>query len=103
MDVIKIIQELNTRIANNFQDFKGSYLYGSRAKGNYKDDSDIDIVALFDEVNREKELKLYGFVGEIQYKYNVFIELHNYTLERLKKNPIFYDQVVNKGIFYGPT
>ncbi|MEW5821766.1 MAG: nucleotidyltransferase domain-containing protein, partial [Cyanobacteriota bacterium] len=56
MNISKIINDLNKLLSQKYSDFKGSYLYGSRAKGNYKEDSDIDIVVLFDQLDREKDL-----------------------------------------------
>ena len=34
------------------------------------------------------------------YKYDVYIDLHSYTSENLQKNPFYYNEVVNKGLFY---
>lgn len=103
MDISKIINELNKLITLKYSDFKGSYLYGSRAKGNAKEDSDIDIVALFDEINRDKDLEICGLINDLDYKYNVFIDLQTYTLDKLKRNPVYYDEVINKGVFYEPV
>jgi predicted nucleotidyltransferase len=99
--IINIIKELNQRIYEKFQDFKGVYLFGSRAKGDFKPDSDIDLVALFDSVDRDKEMEIYGIVCDLDYKYDIFIELFTYTPEKLEKNYIFRNEVVNKGVFYG--
>jgi predicted nucleotidyltransferase len=103
MNISEIIKELNSLINEKYTDFKGSYLYGSRAKGNTKEDSDIDIIALFDEVNRDKEMEIYGLVCDLDYKYDVFISLMPYTSKDLEMNHIFYNEVVNKGIFYAPA
>ena len=42
-----------------------------------------------------------GIVCDLDYKYDIYISLLTYTPERLEKNPIFYNEVVNKGIYYG--
>lgn len=101
MNISEIIKELNTLIKEKYNDFKGSYLFGSRAKGDYRKDSDIDIVALFDSIDRDKEMEIYGIVSDLDYKYDVFIALMAYTPEKLARNYIFHNEVVNKGIFYG--
>jgi len=100
MNISEIIKELNALIKEKYSDFKGSYLYGSRTREDFSEDSDIDIIALFDSVDRDKEMEIYGIVCDLDYKYDVFISLFNYTLEKLEKNPIFYNEVVNKGIYY---
>ncbi|MFA6988925.1 MAG: nucleotidyltransferase domain-containing protein [Candidatus Gastranaerophilaceae bacterium] len=97
----KIINELNKQISSTYPDFKGLYLYGSRAKGTYTKDSDIDVVAVFDEINREKDFELSGIICDLMYKYNIYIDLHSYTPDKLKNNPVYYNEVVNKGLFYG--
>lgn len=101
MDISEVIKELNSRIKEKYSDFKGSYLYGSRARGDYREDSDVDVVAIFDEVNRDKEMEIYGICGELDYKYDVVISLQPYTYQRLEKNWVYHNEVVNKGIYFG--
>lgn len=101
--VIKIIQELCKLIKQQFPDLVGLYLYGSQVAGKPGKDSDIDVVAIFDEVNYEKNYELGGIIGDLLYKYDTYVDLHPYTLNQLKKNPIYYDEVVTKGIFYEPA
>ncbi len=97
----KIIKDLNKILSEKFEFFRGSYLYGSRANGNYKKDSDIDIINIFEkELDREESLELAEIMGDIDYKYDVFIDYHDYTLEQLKRNPVFYMEVINKGFYY---
>lgn len=100
MNISEIINELNNLIKEKYNDFKGSYLFGSRARGDFREDSDIDIVALFDSIDRDKEMEIYGIVSDLDYKYNVFISLMPYTPKELEQNYIFHNEVVNKGIFY---
>jgi len=75
-------------------------LYGSQIKGTSHKESDIDIIAIFDDVDRQKDFDLGGIICELMYKYDVYIDLHPYTIENLEKNPVFYNEVVNKGQFY---
>ena len=98
--VIKIIKELNNLIKAQFPDLKGLYLYGSQIKGTSHKDSDIDVIAIFDEVSREKTFEISGILCDLEYKYDVYIDLHEYTEDDLRKNPYYYDEVVNKGVFY---
>jgi len=96
----KLIKELNTRIAKDYSDFKGCYLYGSRVKKTHHQDSDVDIVAIFDYIDRAKDLEIRGIVCELMYIYDVYIDFRTYTLEDLMKNPIYCDEVTKKGRFY---
>jgi predicted nucleotidyltransferase len=101
--IIKLIKELNSRIYEQYKDFKGCYLYGSIAKGTAHKDSDIDLVAIFDYIDWNKDFELGGIICELMYKYDVYIDLHSYTKDSLSKNPIYYNEVVNKGVFYEAT
>ena len=100
MDISKVIKELNKLISEKFSDFKGCYLYGSRARGDFREDSDIDIIAIFNAVDRDKEMEIYGITSDLDYKYDIIIALMPYTLEELEQNYIFHNEVVNKGVFY---
>lgn len=95
-----IIKKLNNKLTHCFADFKGIYFYGSRAKNTHSEDSDIDIVAIFDKIDREKRMEIWGIVGQIESEYNAFIDLHPMTKEELELNPFYYEQVVGNGIFY---
>ncbi|MDD3013804.1 MAG: nucleotidyltransferase domain-containing protein [Candidatus Gastranaerophilales bacterium] len=99
--ITKIMKELLQRIKQQYPDLKGLYLYGSQVKGTSNKDSDIDVVALFPtEPDYDKELEIGGIISELMYKYDVYIDLHEYTPETLKRNPYYYNEVANKGIYY---
>lgn len=98
--IIKIVKELNKLIKEQFPDLKGLYLYGSQVKGTAHKNSDIDVLALFEEVSREKNFEIYGIIGDLEYKYDVYIDFRAYTSDDLERNPIYYDEVVNKGQYY---
>ncbi len=101
MDISEIIKELNSRIKAKSPDFKGSYLYGSRARGDYREDSDVDIVLLFDkELTRDEKMDIYDILCDLDYEYNLIFMGLPYTQKQLEKNQIFHNEVVNKGIYY---
>ncbi|MDD3436579.1 MAG: nucleotidyltransferase domain-containing protein [Candidatus Gastranaerophilales bacterium] len=101
MNISEIIKELNSKIKEKNLGFKGSYLYGSRAKGTYREDSDADVILVFDkELTRDEEVEIYDLLCDFDYKYNLIIMGLPYTMKELKKNYVFHDEVVNKGIYY---
>ena len=56
MNISKIIQELNQFVSEKFDDFKCIYFYGSRVRGDSREDSDIDVIIIFgNELNYNKE------------------------------------------------
>lgn len=98
---IQAVKLLNKILKETFKSFKGAYLYGSRTTGNASPDSDIDIVALFEiEPDRSTRMEIWGIVGKIEAKLEVFIDLFPMTQGELEKNPVYYNEVVNKGVFY---
>lgn len=100
MDISEVIQDLNSRIKAKFPDFRGSYLYGSRARGDYREDSDVDLVILFDEVNDDKIHYVYNILGKSDYENDIVTIGLIYTRENLEKNYVFHNEVVNKGVYY---
>lgn len=101
-NITEIIDLLNNKIKSLFSGFTGVYLYGSYANNTNSEDSDIDLVALFnDKLTKEDRFKLWALIGNIEAEYDVVFDLHPMIAEELRRNPIYYNQVVNKGIFYG--
>ncbi|MEI8388815.1 MAG: nucleotidyltransferase domain-containing protein [bacterium] len=96
-----VINKLNEKLAVVFNNFIGTYLYGSMAKGTYTENSDVDIIIIFSEkLSYEEERKLAGIIGLLEYESDLFIDYHPYTMNDLEKNPIFLREVVEKGIYY---
>lgn len=101
MDISEVIKELNSRIKAKYSDFRGSYLFGSRARGDFREDSDVDIVLIFDkEHNYDEEKNIYGLIGDLDFKYDLILMPLTFTMEKLEKNSVFHNEVVNKGIYY---
>ena len=92
-----------------FADYRGMYFFGSRPQGTYTEESDFDIVVIFDELNFQKKMQLAGIIGDIEYEYNVIIDYKLLTakgkrsIDYLRKyiNPYFIQEAIDKGIFYG--
>lgn len=101
MNIRKLIKEFNSLISNKISDFKGIYLFGSYATGKAKKDSDVDLLLLFEQVDKDKRFEVYDILSDLMYKYNVFIDIQIMDKKKLEFNPFFYEQVVNKGKFYG--
>ena len=98
----KNIFKLNKSIKELFSDFNGVYLYGSYAAGCANKDSDVDLVALFNsDLLREDRMNLWSLIGKFEAEMDITLDLHPMTMKELKKNPIYYEQVVDKGVYYG--
>ena len=96
----KIAEKLRDILRDNFSDFDGLYLYGSHAKGFATDESDIDIVILMESFDLDKRSMYHRIISRFRYENDANLDLHPMSYQELKENPVFYDEVVNKGIFY---
>lgn len=54
-------------------------LFGSKAKGNFSKDSDIDILIILKKVNENQKNKIYNLVLEMLHKYGVYLSVHIYS------------------------
>lgn len=95
--ISKLIKELSEK----FDDFHGIYLYGEFVGGRIVQDDDIELVAIFDFEDRHKRELIWPIVGKVETDLDVYIDLHPITMEDLKKDEDFYDEVVNHGVFFG--
>ena len=101
MNIPEIINELNKKLKEKYVDFHGSYFYGSMASKNHEENSDVDLVGIFDDVSREKRMEMWDIIGEFEYKYNIILDFHPMTEIELKRNRIYFNEVTQKGFFYG--
>ena len=102
--MLKYVEEtinlLNKAFSEKFDDFHGLYLYGIFIDGKPHPDEDIEIVAIFDMENKLKREEIWPIVGKVETDLDVFIDLHPITMDELKKDEEFHNEVINKGIFF---
>jgi DNA polymerase sigma len=105
----EIIQRITQNISQEFKDFTGLYFFGSRTKQNYLNNSDYDIVLVFDNLDYRKELKIAGIISKLEYENNVFIDYKTFTtsgnksIENIRNNinPVFINEAIDNGIYFG--
>jgi predicted nucleotidyltransferase len=105
-DLINIIID---RFSQKFDDFKGLYLFGSRTNDTFTDESDYDIVLIFDRLNHEKDLRISNIITKIEYEKDIFIDYKLFTttgsksIDYIRKNinPIFIKEAIDNGLYYG--
>lgn len=98
-----LIDEIKNELAKKYKDFSGIYLFGSRARGNYSKDSDLDLVLTFSR-NIDKKFKdeIRDLLYEYDLKYDLVIDSHVYNhIDILNPKTPFRNNVRNEGIFYG--
>jgi len=108
MENDSIIEQLNLRLSQNFPDYRGVYFFGSRLNGNFNEESDYDVVLIFDELDHRKRLDIAGVVARLEYELDVFIDCKLFTstgtrsIEYIRKNvnPIFIEHAIDQGKYY---
>jgi predicted nucleotidyltransferase len=98
-----IINELKSLLSQKYKDFKGIYYYGSRARKDNQEDSDYDLMFVFD---REVDRKLKEEIIHLLYRYeldnDIIIDCRVYSTNDIKNiyTPFIYN-VIKEGLFYG--
>jgi len=109
MNSIGILKKISESFFKHFSDFKGLYHFGPRTKANYNDESDYDIILVFEELDYEKELAIAHIINKFEFEHGLFIDYKTFTqtgkksIEYIRKNinPIFIEEAIDNGIFYG--
>lgn len=77
-------------------------LFGSKARGDSKKDSDIDILLVLKSVSKEKENSIIDLTVEILLKYGIDISPHIYSKKEysyLNKLPSIFMQILQREAF----
>jgi predicted nucleotidyltransferase len=103
MNVNQLIKQINALISSHFSDFRGTYFFGSRSRGDNSEDSDYDILLTFGHKLHWKEKNLlYDLIAEIEIEKKIVIDLKAYQESEFKNlwTP-FREKVIKEGVFYG--
>ena len=100
---IKAIEELKQIIMGSYPDAE-IILFGSKARGDYSEDSDIDILILLDtEVNSKLKERIIGDIYDIELKYEILfgplIINKNDWNKDYKGNPFLKENIIREGMF----
>ena len=93
MNAMPNLEIICSRVVDSYKkiygdDIQGIYLYGSYARGDYNEDSDIDFAAIVKGERpqwNEKRSKLLHETGEIDLEYDVFISPKVISAEYFEK------------------
>lgn len=77
--------------------FLGIYVYGSQITTKDCDDSDIDIVGVYEQDIYNSIIS--QLVIELDAKYDVVIDFQRFSLAQLQQDSYYYNEV-KKGVYY---
>ena len=99
--VDEIARKLRDALKEAISDFEGLYVYGSQVRGDATEDSDIDIVILFANEEAKETHEYYEILFQMMSDYyGNDLDTQRYTREELERNPFYYNEVANKGVWY---
>ena len=100
--VDEIARKLRDALKEAISDFEGLYVFGSQVRGDATKDSDMDIVVLFGNENAFWADAFYDILSKFRSDYYevMGLDVLRKTQQQLENNPTFYNEVVNKGVFY---
>ncbi len=87
-----VVQAIRTTILKN-KNVEGILIYGSRAKGNYKNGSDIDLTLIGPKLTLSDLLKIENDLEELSLPYKTDLSLHHQI-----DNPDLLDHIKRVGI-----
>ena len=98
-----IIKELIEELKSKYTDFKGIYFFGSHARGEANDDSDIDLAIVFDRfIDWKFKNQILSIVSEKEIKYDSIIDsIILNSLEKRKPKEFLVYELNKEGILYG--
>ncbi len=99
---IKIINEINRVLKSQYNDFKGTYFFGSRLKGNNLPDSDYDLLFVFDrDIDYSFKREIRDIIYDFMLRYDIVIDSKIFSEHSMKvPNMPFTEGVKQKGSYY---
>jgi len=96
----KVVKELKARISDKYE-IQEMRVFGSSARGDCREDSDIDIFVHLLRVNRQIEEALFDIAYEMELRYDCLIDLIVFGDDTMKKKypkPPIYHKVLSEGM-----
>ncbi len=99
-DFKKIAEQLVSLLASEGIEVESLFLYGSQARGNATDDSDIDLVIISKNLAKFEPFERLEFLSKIAWKCDEPLEIIGYTPDEVKGREgrsIFWDEIRTTG------
>ena len=102
MEIYTLIQDINTALKGRFHDYRGMYFFGSRCRGDSQENSDYDMVFVFNtKPNWHKQDRVREVVYQKEVEHDVVIDGKYYAQEEIENYQTpFLEAVYKEGEFY---
>ncbi|WP_353683846.1 nucleotidyltransferase domain-containing protein [Thermodesulfovibrio sp. 3907-1M] len=96
----RFINELIEKIKNLYPNIKKIILYGSKARGDFLEDSDIDLLFVVEKaIDKKTKFLIYDLISELEIKYTVLVSVVFACEEDFKTKKInFLSNIKKEGI-----
>ena len=105
-EAIQILHEVYKKCKTIFSDIKEGYLYGSYARGDFHEESDIDILLTIEQpqsVISRHYMDIAHISSELSLEYDITVSISVKTAEIFEKYKTvlpYYQNVIREGIKY---
>lgn len=95
-EVIDLATKYINYLKQNKLEISNAYLFGSYAKGTFKQESDIDLAFFFDSMDDQIEMQIK--LMKLRRKFDSRIEPHPFLTRDLNDNNPFIREIISTGI-----
>ncbi|WP_051345829.1 nucleotidyltransferase domain-containing protein [Thermodesulfovibrio yellowstonii] len=86
----RFLNELIEKIRVSYPLIKKIILYGSKARGDFTEESDIDLLFITKKpLNKQEKYEIFDFISELELKYNVLASALFINEKELKERSLF--------------
>ena len=99
----ELIEKINQELKERYEEFLGMYFFGSRMRQNFSEDSDFDILLIFDrEIDYPFKREVRDILYDYMLQYDVVIDAKIFSLDEVKYPEMpFVQEVKQNGLYYG--
>ncbi len=91
-------EQLEKKLGSSFIGLK---LYGSKARGDYHEESDIDLIIVVEKKEKSTEDIIYNSIADTLLKYEIYFSAMIYSkkkIKQMKSEPTFFFQTIKKDL-----
>lgn len=97
ISINNLIAEINEELKLRYHDYRGVYLHGSRLREKVNEDSDYDLVFVFDrKIDWKFKKEISDILYEIELKYEILIDARIYSFKEIETPTTFFKETIRQ-------